>query len=121
MFLIVSNTTIVIDSSCYRCFSYPLFLLGLSIIIGLIKSRGKELLPRIPSLMAGLLKAMETITNDQAMNGKLANNTESIEYLTDYSSLQSYLGTLHAVRSLSIHHEIPVIDQLLKANIPHSQ
>jgi hypothetical protein len=54
-------------------------------------------LPSLPKLVQGLLTAMEGISNEQTMN-----------------------GTLHAVRSLATHHNLPVVNQLLEASLPHS-
>jgi len=67
------------------------------ILNGLIKTRGKELLPKIPQIVSGLLSSMETVSNEQTLN-----------------------GTLHAIRSLAIHHQLPVIDRLLQTAVPHS-
>jgi len=65
------------------------------ILNGLIKTRGKELLPKIPQIISGLLSSMETVSNEQTLN-----------------------GTLHAIRSLAIHHQLPVIDRLLQTAVP---
>lgn len=67
------------------------------VLNGLIKARGVELLPKVSQIVAGLLSALEGINHDQTMN-----------------------GTLHALRSLASHHEIPVVNELLKAPVPHS-
>lgn len=67
------------------------------VLNGLIKARGSELLPKVSQIVGGLLTALEGITQDQTMN-----------------------GTLHALRSLATHHEIPVVDELLKAPVPHT-
>eukprot|EP01117_Protostelium_nocturnum_P011732 TRINITY_DN4276_c0_g1_i1.p1 TRINITY_DN4276_c0_g1~~TRINITY_DN4276_c0_g1_i1.p1 ORF type:complete len:1650 (+),score=410.28 TRINITY_DN4276_c0_g1_i1:183-5132(+) len=63
---------------------------------GLVKARGAELLPKVPQIITGITKAMETIVTDQTMN-----------------------GTLHAVRSFAQHHELPIVSELLKSPIPH--
>jgi len=67
------------------------------VLNGLIKVRGEELLPKVSQIVSGLLASMEGISNDQTMN-----------------------GTLHSLRSLASHHELPVIDRLLQASIPHT-
>ena len=66
-------------------------------INGLIKVRGQELLSSLSDLVQNILKSMETITNEQTMN-----------------------GTLHAIRSLAAYHHIPLIDLLLNSTIPHT-
>eukprot|EP01116_Phalansterium_solitarium_P016259 TRINITY_DN3745_c0_g1_i3.p1 TRINITY_DN3745_c0_g1~~TRINITY_DN3745_c0_g1_i3.p1 ORF type:complete len:1692 (-),score=828.04 TRINITY_DN3745_c0_g1_i3:272-5347(-) len=68
------------------------------VLNGLIKARGKELLVKLPALVSGLLQAMPTIANEQTLN-----------------------GTLHAVRSLAGHHQLPVVDLLLGQPMPHTK
>eukprot|EP01119_Soliformovum_irregulare_P013154 TRINITY_DN3473_c0_g1_i1.p1 TRINITY_DN3473_c0_g1~~TRINITY_DN3473_c0_g1_i1.p1 ORF type:complete len:1648 (+),score=609.13 TRINITY_DN3473_c0_g1_i1:20-4963(+) len=67
------------------------------VLHGLIKMRGPELLPKVASLVQGIIGAMETITNETTLN-----------------------GTLHALQSLATHHEIAVIDRILVFPLPHS-
>jgi len=67
------------------------------VLNGLIKARGKELLLKVPQIVGGLLTAMEGISNEQTMN-----------------------GTLHALRSLATHHEIPVVNRLIEMPVPHT-
>ncbi|PRP83406.1 hypothetical protein PROFUN_09434 [Planoprotostelium fungivorum] len=67
------------------------------VLNGMIKLRGGELLAKVPEIVAGITKAMESISSDQTMN-----------------------GTLHTVQSLAHHHLQPVLDQLLTSPIPHA-
>jgi hypothetical protein len=67
------------------------------IVNGLIKTRGKELSVRIPAIVGGLIASMESISNEQTMN-----------------------GTLHAIRNLASHHLLAVLDKLLTYPVPHS-
>lgn len=68
------------------------------VINGLIKTRGKELLPKVSPLVGGLVNTMNGITHEQTLH-----------------------GTLHAIRELANYHEIAVVDVLLESPIPHSQ
>lgn len=71
---------------------------GVCVVInGVIKLRGAELKGYIPEFVGGFCKAMPTIKHEQTMN-----------------------GTLHAIRSLAVHHLIPVTNELLLAPQPHS-
>ncbi|KAH3758032.1 hypothetical protein Pelo_10162 [Pelomyxa schiedti] len=65
---------------------------------GIIKIRGHELLPRIPDVVEGLLRAMEGITNEKTM-----------------------AGALMAMRNIAVHHLIPVLKQLLEQPIPFTE
>jgi len=63
-----------------------------------IKMRGEELAGEVESLVGGMLKAMEATKVEKTMN-----------------------GTLHSLRTLAIHHLLPVVEELLKSPIPHTQ
>jgi len=62
-----------------------------------IKMRGEELGNEVQSLVGGMLKAMEATKVEKTLN-----------------------GTLHSLRTLAIHHLLPVVEELLKSPIPHS-
>ena len=64
---------------------------------GLLKIRGKELNSTLPKIVSGILKAMESISNEQTMN-----------------------GTLHAIRSLAVNHHLDIVNLLLETPVPHS-
>ncbi|KYQ89059.1 hypothetical protein DLAC_10285 [Tieghemostelium lacteum] len=66
-------------------------------INGLIKNRGQELLDYVPTLVKGLVAAMDGITSDTTMN-----------------------GTLVSLRSLASHHLLPVVNVLLEYPMPHT-
>ena len=68
------------------------------VLNGLIKARGKELLPKIPELVEGIVNALATISNEQTRN-----------------------GTLHSLKSLAVHHQQRVVDKLLTFPVPHAQ
>eukprot|EP00012_Vannella_robusta_P000552 CAMPEP_0206186026 /NCGR_PEP_ID=MMETSP0166-20121206/2167_1 /ASSEMBLY_ACC=CAM_ASM_000260 /TAXON_ID=95228 /ORGANISM="Vannella robusta, Strain DIVA3 518/3/11/1/6" /LENGTH=1620 /DNA_ID=CAMNT_0053601351 /DNA_START=1 /DNA_END=4863 /DNA_ORIENTATION=- len=63
-----------------------------------LKMRGEELGNEVESLVGGMLKAMEATKVEKTLN-----------------------GTLHSLRTLAIHHLLPVVEELLKSPIPHSQ
>lgn len=64
----------------------------------ILKLRGEELANEVQSLVGGMLKAMEQTKVEKTLN-----------------------GTLHSLRTLAIHHLLPVVEELLKSPIPHSQ
>lgn len=64
---------------------------------GLVKARGEELAEKVPELVAGLLKAMDSIKEEKTMN-----------------------GTLHTLRSLATHHCLGVLEQLLVTPLAHA-
>lgn len=67
------------------------------VLNGLVKQRGEELAPHVPSVVSGLLEAMEGIVSEATMN-----------------------GSLHALRNLALHHLLLVVEKLLGSPMPHS-
>mmetsp|Transcript_7944 Transcript_7944/g.33416 ORF Transcript_7944/g.33416 Transcript_7944/m.33416 type:complete len:974 (+) Transcript_7944:72-2993(+) len=65
---------------------------------GMIKIRGEMVTEEVPNLVDGMLKAMESITDEKTMN-----------------------GTLHSLRTLAAHHLLSVVEELLLSPTPHSQ
>jgi len=63
-----------------------------------IKMRGETLGGEVQSLVGGMLKAMDSTKVEKTLN-----------------------GTLHSLRTLAVHHLLPVLEELLKSPLPHSQ
>lgn len=62
-----------------------------------IKIRGEELVSQVPSLVGGMLTAMDATKVEKTIN-----------------------GTLHSLRTLATHHLLAVVEELLKSPVPHS-
>eukprot|EP00013_Stygamoeba_regulata_P006034 CAMPEP_0177640424 /NCGR_PEP_ID=MMETSP0447-20121125/6535_1 /TAXON_ID=0 /ORGANISM="Stygamoeba regulata, Strain BSH-02190019" /LENGTH=1747 /DNA_ID=CAMNT_0019142493 /DNA_START=242 /DNA_END=5485 /DNA_ORIENTATION=- len=67
-------------------------------LVAVLRLKGAQLLESVPELITKLLEAMKGIKEEKTMN-----------------------GTLHAVRTLAIHHCLPVLNELLKTAVPHSE
>jgi len=65
---------------------------------GIFKVRGEELLPKVSPLVQGMLNAMPSIKDDRTMK-----------------------GTLNSLRTFSVHHLIPVIEELLTFPLPQAE
>ena len=65
---------------------------------GIFKVRGEELLPKVSPLVQGMLNAMPAIKDDRTMK-----------------------GTLNSLRTFSVHHLIPVVEELLTFPLPQAE